>query len=58
VGYSHVIEDLGEQGESWHSFETFPDFTGSGFPFAPVEALTGEEDSNHGSEILPKETTS
>jgi hypothetical protein len=36
VGYSHVIEDLGENGESWYSFNVYPDQT-QGFPFAPVE---------------------
>lgn len=36
VGYSHVIVDLGKNGESWYSYNTHPG-KGSSFPFSPVD---------------------
>ncbi len=36
VGYSHVIVDLGENGESWYTFDAHSDEALS-FPFAPVD---------------------
>lgn len=39
VGYAHVIEDFGNNGETHHSFVAYSNFTGSGFPFAPVESF-------------------
>lgn len=38
IGYGHVIEDLGDKGESRHSFVAYENFVGTGFPFAPVES--------------------
>ena len=39
VGYSHVIEDLGNDGESRHSFVAYENFVGGPFPFAPTESF-------------------
>ncbi|MEJ7769705.1 MAG: DUF5977 domain-containing protein [Chitinophagaceae bacterium] len=36
VGYRHVIVDLGENGESWYSYNVSSDTKGI-FPFAPIE---------------------
>jgi hypothetical protein len=36
VGYGHVIEDFGDNGETWHTYNAFADGV-SGFPFPPVE---------------------
>ena len=37
VGYSHVIVDLGPNGESRHTFTAYGDVVAPTFPFAPVE---------------------
>ncbi len=36
VGYGNVVEDFGNNGETWHSFNAYGDGV-SGFPFPPVE---------------------
>lgn len=65
VGYSHVIVDLGENGESRYSFNTYADMSGQSFPFAPVENYdwtrgfllqTKEFARKNGTLILAKET--
>lgn len=39
VGYSHVIEDLGDNGETRHSFIAYENFIGGPYPFAPIESF-------------------
>ena len=64
VGYSHVVVDFGDNGESWYSYSAHSDQAAS-FPFAPVDNfdwsrgfLLGTKDfiRRNGSLILAKET--
>jgi hypothetical protein len=39
VGYGHVIEDLGDNGENRYTYVSYTNSLGQGFPFAPVESF-------------------
>ena len=54
VGYSHVIEDLGNNGESRHSFVTYENFIGGNFPFAPVESYDWRRGFESGTKYYAK----
>jgi len=64
VGYSHVTEDLGDNGERRYSYNAYPDVNSS-FPFAPVQNFdwtrgfllsTKDFVRKNGTLILAKET--
>ncbi len=64
VGYSHVIVDLGDNGESWYSFDAHSDI-GENFPFSPLDNFdwargfllnTKDFKRKNGALILTKET--